>query len=97
MEKHPDSKFFFTPEIVVRHPVMSIIGKEKYLEKSYSYARGAGYYLRKHKDLPFSYKMKLFLRPLGGWVLFFFIDKFKSKKSFYLLKGRLEGFFYKVK
>lgn len=97
MEKHPNFKFFFTPKIVVRHPVSSIIGKEKYLEKSYSYARGTGYCLRKHEDLPFSYKMKQFLRPLGGCLLFFFTDRFKSKKSFYLFKGRLEGYFYKIK
>lgn len=97
MEKHPDFNFFFTPEIVVRHPAPKLCADESYFIKNYSYARGFGYVLRKHRKLPLLYKLKQLIRPLGGLIIYSFTNGQKAKKSFYLLKGRLEGFFYTVR
>ncbi len=84
----------YDPSITVRHP------NEKHLvnvEKAYYYARGAGFLARKH-PLPFSYKARLFLRPLLGMMCYLFVGKInRMKKSFYLLKGRIEGYTYQVK
>ncbi len=97
MEHHHDFNFFFTPEIIVRHPVGCINDVESYIKKQYSYARGAGYVLRKHKSLPLSYKLLQFIRPMCGMVLYSLTNKIKAKKSFFLIKGRIEGFFYRIR
>ncbi len=96
MEKHPDFDFYFTPDIIIRHPVVRPCTNEAYFTKSYSYARGFGYVLKKHCTLPLLYKLKQFIRPLGGMIIYSFTNRLKAKKSFYLLKGRLEGYFYKI-
>ena len=97
MEKHHDFSFFFTPEIIVRHPAVRPSANESYFAKNYSYARGFGYVLRKHSKLPLFFKFKQFIRPLGGIIIFLFSNRLKAKKSFFLLKGRIEGFFYNIK
>lgn len=97
MEKHPDFNFYFTPEVIVRHPATKPSIDESYFIKSYSYARGFGYVLKKHSKLPLSYKIKQFIRPLGGMIVYSFSNRLKAKKSLYLLKGRLEGLYYTIK
>lgn len=97
MENHPDFNFLFTPKIVVRHPAIKPSADESYYIKHYSYARGFGYVLRKHRKLPLSYKLKQLIRPLGGVIVYSITNRLKAKKSFFLLKGRLEGFIYTVK
>lgn len=94
MEKHKDFKMEFHPEIIVRHPVMQQQNFDNYLDKCYQYAKGFGYIMRKHK-LPLFYKIKMFVRPLGGMVIYAFINSYKMKKSFNILKGRIEGYLVK--
>lgn len=96
MERHPKFNIVFTPDVVVRHPLGLKQNFDNYLMKNYYYARGWGYVLKKHR-IPFMYKLKSFLRPVFGIIIYFFSDRFKCKKSFYLLKGRIEGYFYKIK
>lgn len=96
MERHPGFKILYTPEITVRHPLAIKQNFDNYLQKNYYYARGAGYVLKKH-SLPITYKLRSFLRPLTGIFVYSFIDRFKCKKSYYLLKGRLEGYFFRLK
>ena len=96
MERHIGFKILYTPEITVRHPLAKKQNFDNYLQKNYYYARGAGYVLKKH-NLPFTYKLRSFLRPLAGIFIYLFIDRFKCKKSYYLLKGRLEGYFFRLK
>lgn len=96
MECHPKFNIVFTPDVVVRHPLGLKQNFDNYLLKNYYYARGAGYVLRKH-HMPVSYKLKVFLRPLCGMIIYSILDRFKCKKSFFLLKGRIEGYFYKIK
>lgn len=94
MELHPNFKIDFHPEITVRHPVMESQNFDNYLQKCYFYARGFGYILRKH-PVSFIYKLKSFLRPFCGMILYALTNRFKSEKSFYILKGRLEGYIFK--
>ena len=96
METHPKFNFYYTPMIVVRHPVNKIEVAESYFNKHYSYARGAGYVLRKHKRLPLSYKILQLVRPACGMILFGLTNRVRARKSYYLFKGRIEGYFYKI-
>ena len=95
MEYNPDFKIIYDPTIIVRHPVAKKQNFNNYLEKNYFYARGAGYVLRKHK-YSLKYKITSFIRPLVGIFCYLFVDTFKCKKSFYLLKGRIEGYLFKL-
>ncbi len=87
---------YYEPSVVVHHPLSN---KGNFLNnevKQYQYARGWGYVLRKHK-YPASVILKSFIRPLGGMLFSVIkIDKKGIIHSFYLLKGRLEGYFYKL-
>lgn len=96
MEKHPKFKIVFHPEIIVRHPV----GNEKTISsdninKAYKYARGYGYIIHKH-PVSLRLRMKAFYRPLFGMILYALKNPRLSKRSFMLLKGRLEGYFFKL-
>lgn len=93
MERHPSFDIEFIPEVIVRHPLGMKQNFDNYLLKNYYYARGAGYVLRKHR-MPIKHILSAFFRPLGGIIIYSFINHYKSKKSYYLLKGRIEGYFY---
>ena len=96
MEKHPHFNFYYTPEIIVRHPVTIFSADKANLNKHYLYARGAGYVLKKHTRLSVVYKLTQFIRPLGGMLIYGVTNKRRFCKSYYLFKGRLEGFFIKI-
>lgn len=88
-------KIYYDPNIIVHHPTSDIYDKEIVLKRSYSYARGAGYLMQKH-TFPITYKVKQFLRPLGGMFIHFFkMDLFACHKSYLILKGRIEGYNWK--
>lgn len=90
-------KVYYDPTIIIHHPTVSIYSKETILRRTYSYARGAGYLMKKH-SFPFIYCLRQFIRPLGG--IFMNACKFKfhsSHRSFLILKGRIEGFYFKRK
>lgn len=93
MERHPKFKIVFHPEIIVRHPVCETITHED-LKKAYGYARGYGYILHKH-HVPVSLKIKSIFRPLIGIIAYAITRPSRSIHSFVLLKGRLEGYFFK--
>ncbi len=89
----------YSPDIVVHHPCAedNLVSKECLLKKAYSYARGGGYLMQKHK-FPISYYAKQFVRPLGG-IFFYSLkgDFYNVKKSHLLFKGRIEGYFSNLK
>lgn len=95
MERHPSSRIVFKPDIVIRHPIGKTCDFDSQLHKAYSYARGLGYVIKKH-PLPLGAKLKPFIRPLGGMIIYALKDWKKCKHSFYLLKGRLEGYNFKI-
>lgn len=88
-------KVFYDPAISIHHPTNDIYDKSSVLRKSYSYARGAGYLIKKHR-FPLLYILKQYVRPFGGIIVnFFLMDMFSCKKSFLILKGRIEGYNWK--
>lgn len=92
-----DFHIYYDPNIIVHHPIRSgNHGQEFYLNKAYSYARGEGYLMKKHR-FSYLYYLKQFLRPLGGCLFFAFkFNRYRMKKSYLLLKGRIEGALFKV-
>lgn len=91
MEKR-NYRIYYDPSIIIHHPTSDIYDKDSILKRSYSYARGAGYLMQKH-SFPISYKIKQFIRPLGGIIIHFLkFDFFACHKSYLILKGRLEGY-----
>ena len=86
IQKH-HYRVLYDPNLIVHHPT----GTKMDIVKAYSYARGAGYLMRLH-SFPLSYILKQFCRPFGG-VFFYLItgDFSMCRKSFLILKGRIEG------
>ena len=94
--RYENYKVLYDPDIVIHHPTGQIYEKRFLLNKAYSYARGFGYLMHKH-EMPFIYKCKQIIRPIGGMLIYALcMDFFKVKKSFYNLKGRLEGLFFRL-
>lgn len=91
------TNIYYDSSIIIHHPINKV-GNFKTSEiKQYQYARGWGYILRKHK-YPFNILLKSFMRPLLG--IFFYCIKMdfnKAHHSYYLLKGRIEGFIIRIK
>lgn len=96
MERHSGFKIKFTPNIVIRHPLDKHEGFESSVDKIYKYARGNGYIVRKH---PYSlfYKFMVLARPCLGVLRRLFAGREKRSLSVAYCKGRLEGFFFKIK
>lgn len=87
----------YDPNIIVHHLcIADNTTRENTLKKAYYYARGGGYLMQKHHT-PIGFLLKEFIRPIGGMIIYTLYGRFYNvKKSFFLLKGRLEGFFYKL-
>ena len=97
MELHPNFKIIYKPDIIIHHPIGKKGNFPDNLHKNYEYARGWGYVLRKHK-LPLNIYIRSFLKPMLGIVVFGLSGKLKRcQKSYFLLKGRLEGYKFQVK
>ena len=95
MEKY-SYKIYYDPNISIHHPTDSIYDKNIILKRIYSYARGSGYLTRKHSFSIF-YFLKQILRPSIGLIVNFFkMDFFSCHKSFLNIKGRIEGYFFKL-
>lgn len=92
-----DYRVYYDNSIVIYHPAESDAVKDcNALLKAYMYARGDGYLLKKHR-MPFSLIVIQLLRPLVGLLFFLFLFKlFESKRSYYRLKGRIEGLMFKL-
>lgn len=95
IKKHPDIVFFH--EIEIHHPLGKTTFFKDDLDKAYKYARGYGYLMKKH-NYPFSLVLRALIRPLGGIIINLFKGNFLlSRRSFCLLKGRIEGLMYRLK
>lgn len=90
------TNIYYDSSIKIHHP-KNKVGNFKNSEiKQYQYARGWGYLLRKHK-YPLNIIIKSFIRPLFGMCYYSInMDFKKAHHSYFLLKGRLEGFFIKL-
>lgn len=86
---------YYDPTIIVHHPTNAIYEWQVVKRKVYSYARGGGYLMQKH-SFPISYILKQFMRPCIGMIVHLFrFDTKASIRSYYNLKGRIEGYFWK--
>ena len=88
-------KTIFDPRIIIHHPkgVASYFRNETM--KAYGYARGQGYLFKKN-SFPAKTIIMSFLRPLAGMFLYSLYNSKKALRSYYLLKGRIEGYFFKI-
>lgn len=95
MEKY-NYKVYYDPNISIHHPTYSIYNKDVILKRTYSYARGAGYLIKKH-SFSTCYILKQIIRPILGMLISFCkIDFFNCHKSFLNAKGRIEGYFFRT-
>lgn len=93
--KYENFKILYDPNIVVHHPTGIIYEKSFLLKKTYSYARGLGYLMQKHK-MPLLYKSYQLFRPILGMIVnVLCMDWYKVRKSYYNFRGRIEGLFIK--
>ena len=89
---------FYDASIIVHHPAEIDAPKDVVaLQKAYKYARGDGYLMIKH-NMPLHHILKFLIRPFIG-ILWFTITirPFEAKRSYYRLKGRIEGLTFKLK
>lgn len=86
----------YLPNIYIRHPLPPKNNKFDY-KKIYEYARGSGFLLKKH-SFPLPYIIRFFIRPLVGCIIYsILLKRNKAKKSYYILKGKIEGYTYKIR
>ena len=90
-------KVLYKKDLIIHHPIQEDVYDQSFLlKKFYSYSRGAGFLMKKHR-FPIRYKIEQFGRPLVG--MFFYLlkgDLFRSKKSFFMLKGKIEGIRFNI-
>lgn len=96
MERHPNSHILYDSAIVVYHPIGEKGNFANNSQKSYEYARGDGRVMKKHKSITFLYRAIAFGRPLIGILYYLITGRFeRSKHSYLLFKGRIEGYSFK--
>ncbi|MGD0152187.1 MAG: glycosyltransferase [Thermacetogeniaceae bacterium] len=86
-------KIYFDPSIIIFHnePVKEY--SEIIILRGYFYGAGYGRVARKHM-LSSKHVFLMFIRPLGGFLLsLFFLRWKKARYHFFVLKGRLMGWF----
>lgn len=87
----------YHPEIIVHHPSLQKLSGKHALEKIYTYARGAGYLMKKHR-FPVGYVLKELSRPLCGALVYGMSFRFlRANCSFHTFRGRLEGWRFNEK
>ncbi len=96
MEKY-DYRVYYDSELIIHHPILSESdNKERLLNKCYSYARGSGFLMQKHK-FSLRYKLRMFIRPLIGMIVYLLKGNlFLFKRSYYNFRGRWEGYYFKI-
>ncbi len=93
--KQFNSNIYYNSNIIIHHPKGKCGNFHNIELKQYEYARGWGYLLRKH-HFPLNIIIKSFIRPIGGIIISILCLKRNScLHSYYILKGRFEGFFSK--
>ena len=90
-------KVWYNCEMIIHHPIISeSVQDVKLLKKYYSYARGSGFLMQKHK-FSLRYKLRMFIRPLIGMIVYLLKGNlFLFKRSYYNLRGRWEGYYFKI-
>lgn len=84
-------QMIYDSSIIVHHPLNGLGNYCDLKRKTYFYARGHGYIMRKN-NYPFIHILLSLVRPIVGVCLYFFVFKFaRSIQSYLLLKGRIEG------
>ena len=96
MECHPGFKILYTTQIIIRHPLAKYDGFDSLISKTYGYARGNGYIIRKH-PYNLTYKIMSLIKPMVWVLVYNLVKKDRKKRAGAYCKGRIEGFFYKVK
>ena len=91
-------KIWYDEKLIIHHPVFNPSSDETaLLNKQYSYSRGAGFLMQKHQ-FSLKYKIRMFVRPIIGMMVYFIKgDRFNCKKSIRNVKGRWEGYHFKMK
>jgi len=94
--KKNNAVIIYNTNIEIHHPRNEKSNFSDLIIKNYYYARGWGYLLKKNK-YPIKIIANSFIRPFVGMFVFCLLGKFKRmKKSFYILKGRIEGYNFKI-
>lgn len=94
--KRNNAIVFYNNNIEIHHPRNEKSNFSDLIIKNYYYARGWGYLLKKNK-YPFRVIANSFIRPFAGIFIFCLLGKFqRMKKSFYILKGRIEGYNFRI-
>lgn len=84
-------KVKYNEAVVVHHPINLLTRDDKYIQKSYSYAIGYGYLIKKN-NLGLIFLLNAIARPLLGSIIFLLRgDTYMSKRSINILKGRFKG------
>ncbi|WP_239465899.1 glycosyltransferase family 2 protein [Bacteroides gallinaceum] len=90
------NNILYDNHIIVHHPKNKCGNFINTEIKQYEYARGWGYLLRKYR-YPLREYIKSFIRPIGGIVLSVLtLNPKKAYHSYLIIKGRIEGFFFKI-
>lgn len=86
---HPD--VIYCHNIVIHHPLGKTTFFKDDLDKSYKYARGNGYVMKKH-HYPIFMVCRALIRPFGGIIINLLRGNLLlARRSYLLLKGRIEG------
>lgn len=96
MERHPNFRIKYKPDIVIRHPNAKHEGFDSAVSKVYGYARGNGYIIRKH-NFSLLYKSMCLIKPVLWIFIRCFCNRQRLKSTIAYTKGRYEGFFFKIK
>ncbi len=96
MKRKRNFKIFFDNTIIIHHPLAKSDYFENEIKKMYYYSRGEGYLMKIH-NYPAVILLSKFFRPLLGMFLNLLLFKLpRVKRSYNILKGRIEGYNYKI-
>lgn len=90
--KQVSGNVYYSKEVNIHHPSAKSDYFVNETKKMYYYSRGYGYLMKKH-SYPIKIVITSFIRPIGGIVIYSASLNFKkAKRSWNILKGRLEGY-----
>lgn len=94
IRKHNNVCYF--PILKIYHPEKLTSYFDNFFQKNYQYSKGYGYLLKK-QNYPLKLKFRSFIRPLGGILIYLLKgNALYAKRSFYIFKGRLIGYFSNI-
>ena len=87
---------FYDPALIIFHPEKLTSYFDDFFQKNFLYSKGFGYLLKK-QNYPLAQKLRSFIRPFGGIFIYLLLGNLLyAKRSFYILKGRLIGYFTNI-